>query len=247
MLLVHPGPDSSVAGGGPRRARDAAREVVDGLRLGRGDAAAVALLAAAGVAALALLWLLSRPGSAPAEGSGGPPMGAAFALASPEPTATPSPAPTELTVHVAGLVAAPGVHRLPAGARVGDAVAAAGGAASGAVLDGVNLARPLVDGEQVLVGGPGVVGGPAGPPPGGPAGEGVSAAAGPAVRPDGLLDLNLATVDDLDALPGLGPVLAERIVRHREEIGRFTEVGELRDVSGIGEKTFQDLAPLVVV
>lgn len=240
MLLVHPDHDPAVADSPPSH-RDGLREVLGGLLLHRVDAVALALLAAAAVVGVALLWVLARPGAAPGAGAA-PTGGAAFELASPPASTGPSPGPTELTVHVAGLVVAPGVQRLPAGARVGDAVDAAGGAAAGAVLDGVNLARPLVDGEQVLVGGAGA---PAAGT-GGARGAGTPAPGG-AVRPDGLLDLNLATVDDLDELPGVGPVLAERILTHREEIGRFSEVGELRDVSGIGEKTFQDLAPLVVV
>jgi len=242
VLSVHPTPAPPAAG--------PLREVLAGLRLGPGDVAAVALLGAAAVAALGLLWFLARPGPAPPSGAAAPPAAAAFELTSPQPSAAPSPVPTELTVHVAGLVAAPGVHRLPAGARVGEAIAAAGGAAEGAALDGVNLARPLVDGEQVYVGGPPDEGAVAGAGAGDAAAAGAGAAApggGGAVRPDGLLDLNLATADDLDELPGVGPVLAERILTHREAIGQFSEVGELRDVSGIGEKTFQDLAELVTV
>jgi competence protein ComEA len=223
-------------------------EVLAGLRLGPGDAVAVALLAAAAVAGLGLLWFLARPGPATSAGGAAPPSAPAFELPSQQPG--PTPGPSELVVHVAGLVAAPGVHRLPAGARVGDALAAAGGAAGGAALDGLNLARPLVDGEQIVVGAPA-----AGPPAAGPTAAGTGPGSGPAaggaaegaVRPDGRLDLNLATLEDLDELPGVGPVLAERIVSHRESIGRFSEVGELRDVSGIGEKTFQDLAELVTV
>jgi len=253
VLSVHPTPAPPAAG--------PLREVLAGLRLGPGDVAAVALLGAAAVAALGLLWFLARPGPAPPSGAAAPPAAAAFELTSPQPSAAPSPEPTELTVHVAGLVAAPGVHRLPAGARVGEAIAAAGGAAEGAALDGVNLARPLVDGEQVYVGGPPGAGAEVATGAGGAAAAGGGAAAagggaaagvaapggGGAVRPDGLLDLNLATAADLDELPGVGPVLAERILSHREAIGQFSEVGELRDVSGIGEKTFQDLAELVTV
>ncbi len=160
---------------------------------------------------------------------------------------SPSPAPP-ITVHVAGLVADPGVYTLGSGARVADAVDAAGGPLPKAVLDGLNLARPLTDGEQVVVTDdrppppaaratpPGAVGGTAASEPAG--GATPSATHAP-------LNLNLATVAELDELPEIGPVLAERIVAHREQIGGFTAVGQLRDVTGIGEMTFQAIAPLV--
>ena len=131
--------------------------------------------------------------------------------------------PTEVVVAVAGKVRRPGLVRLPLGSRVDDAVRAAGGLLPGASTELLNLARRLVDGEQVLVG--------IGPPPGAPA-------AGPAApAPGGLLDLNAAGVADLDALPGIGPVLAQRIVDWRTENGRFASVDQLREVTGIGETT----------
>lgn len=141
------------------------------------------------------------------------------------------------TVHVAGAVQHPGVVELPAGARVADAVAAAGGATVDADLDGVNLARPVTDGERILVPRRGEVTASGGTAPG----------AGSAWRADGRLDLNLATAADLEELPGIGPVLAARIVDWRERHGPFTEVGQLREIPGIGERTFQNLADLVAV
>ena len=143
-------------------------------------------------------------------------------------------------MHVAGAVAAPGLYRLPGGSRVDDGLVAAGGPLPNAALDGLNLARPLTDGEQVLVPAAGVGEASAVPASG-------AASAPSAARPDGKLDLNRATVQDLDALPGIGPVLAQRIVNHRGEQGPFKTVGMLRDVPGIGERTFQQLAPLVAV
>lgn len=150
-----------------------------------------------------------------------------------------------VVVHVAGLVRNPGVLELPAGSRVADAVEAAGGALPEAWLDAVNLARPVGDGEQLLI--------PPRPPPGEPQvppvpAEGpASGAAGGGVRPDGKVDLNRASAEELETLPGIGPVMAARIVEHRSANGPFTEVGQLREVPGIGEKTFQTLAPLVTV
>jgi competence protein ComEA len=154
-------------------------------------------------------------------------------------------APTQpLFVHVAGAVHRPGVVRLPPGSRVGDALAAAGGPALDAQVDALNLARELNDGEQLFV--PSLDA--AGPDGGELAGEGAGGgggATGGAWRPDGRLDINRATAAELEELPGIGPVLAERIVEHREANGPFGEVGDLRDVSGIGERTLERLADLI--
>ena len=140
----------------------------------------------------------------------------------------------QVAVHVAGRVRHPGLVRLPAGSRVQDAIAAAGGATSGADLDAVNLARKLIDGEQVRVPGPGD---PAPPPP--------DAAAGPAT-PSAPLDLNTATVEQLDTLPGVGEVTAGRIVAYRSA-HPFTSVDELLEVPGIGQRRFEQLKDLVTV
>lgn len=148
----------------------------------------------------------------------------------------PEPSPTAaavLVIDVSGGVRRPGLVRLRPGSRVADAIAAAGGLQPGASTAGLNLARRLVDGEQVLVARAGDR--PAAPP------------AGAAPAPGGRLDLNLATLDQLDALPGVGPVLAQRIVDWRTEHGRFATVDQLREVTGIGEKRFQELSTLVTV
>ncbi|MDQ0713323.1 competence protein ComEA [Streptomyces luteogriseus] len=142
----------------------------------------------------------------------------------------------EIVVDVGGKVREPGIHRLPAGSRVADALSAAGGVKPGTDTDGLNRARFLVDGEQVIVGGPapGVGGGSA---PGGPAG-GVAAPAAP-------VSLNTATADQLDTLPGVGPVLAQHIIDYRTQHGGFRSVDELREVNGIGDRRFADLRNLV--
>ncbi|MES4879344.1 MULTISPECIES: ComEA family DNA-binding protein [unclassified Streptomyces] len=143
----------------------------------------------------------------------------------------------EIVVDVGGKVRKPGVHRLPAGSRVADALRAAGGVRDGAKTDGLNQARFLVDGEQVVVGAPAPVAGVA---PGGAATAGSGAAA-----PAAPVSLNTATPDQLDTLPGVGPVLAQHIIDYRTQHGGFRSVDELREVNGIGERRFADLRDLV--
>ncbi|WUF70026.1 helix-hairpin-helix domain-containing protein [Streptomyces nojiriensis] len=143
-----------------------------------------------------------------------------------------------IVVDVSGKVRDPGVRRLPAGSRVEDALAAAGGVRPGTDTTGLNRARVLVDGEQV------VVGAPAPPPPA--AGTGVGAGSGPGSGlGSGPLSLGSATVAQLDGLPGVGPVLAQHIVDFRTARGGFRSVEELRQVDGIGERRFADLRTLV--
>lgn len=155
----------------------------------------------------------------------------------------------QIVVDVSGKVREPGVHRLPAGSRVADALRAAGGVRPGTKTDGLNRARFLVDGEQVVVGGavpvvPGagaVVGGVAGSGGGGAGGSMGGAGAGPAAP----VSLNTATTDQLDTLPGVGPVLAQHIIDYRTQHGGYRSVDELRDVNGIGDRRFADLRNLV--
>jgi len=140
----------------------------------------------------------------------------------------------ELVVHVSGAVDRPGLVTLVAGQRVGDAIVAAGGAHPDARLDRLNLARQVVDGEQIHV--PRV--GEDAPPP--------AAAASRGVLPDGRIELNLASAAELETLPGIGPARAQAIIAARDE-RPFRVPGDLRRVPGIGEATFQRLAPLVAV
>ena len=139
-------------------------------------------------------------------------------------------------VHVLGAVARPGLFELHDGARVMDAIAAAGGLTDEADPAGVNLARVVSDGEQFYVPRQGEV------PPGIPA-----AAAGAANAPAAKVNLNTATVADLDSLPRIGPAMAQRIIDYRTTNGRFTSVDGLRDVAGIGDKTFEALKDLITV
>lgn len=137
-----------------------------------------------------------------------------------------------IVVHVSGWVKNPGLVELPTGARVAEAVAAAGGALADASLATLNLAALLVDGQQVIVPGPG------GPSPGVDPSSGVS---------DGKVMLNRATAEELEQLPGVGPVLAQRIVEHRESFGPFSVVEDLLDVSGIGERKLASLRDQLIV
>ena len=137
-----------------------------------------------------------------------------------------------VVVDVEGAVRRPGVLTLPRGARVSDAGRAAGGLV-GTRTAGINLARLVVDGEQLVVGAS-----PAGAGPPGGAGGGTA---------DGLLDLNTATAAELDALPGVGPVLAQRIVEWRTAHGQFRDVAQLREVDGIGERKYAELSARVRV
>jgi competence protein ComEA len=147
----------------------------------------------------------------------------------------------QVAVHVAGRVRRPGLVQLPAGSRVQDAIRAAGGPTSGAALDAVNLARKLTDGEQIRVPAPGD---PAPPLPPDAAGPGASG--GPGGAPSAPLDLNTATVEQLDTLPGVGEVTAGRIVAYRTA-HPFTAVDELLEVPGIGQRRYDQLKDLVTV
>jgi len=147
--------------------------------------------------------------------------GAHVVSSSPTSTTAPTSGPVGAGtfVHVTGAVRRPGMYRLDAGSRVMDAVARAGGFTGDADRAGVNLARPVADGEQIVVP---VVGAPA--------------VAGAGIAADGKLDLNSATVEQLDALPRIGPAMAQRIVAWRDKNGRFTSLDDLLSVPGIGEK-----------
>jgi competence protein ComEA len=150
-------------------------------------------------------------------------------------------------VDVVGAVHHPGVVSLPATARVIDAVNAAGGALPTADLDRINLAAHLVDGMRIAVPRRGVASDPAGPTSD-PGGGGVSGpAAGGAPTPSTPLDLNTATETQLEALPGIGPSLAQAILQEREREGEFHSVDDLRRVRGIGDVRFAQLRPMVTV
>jgi competence protein ComEA len=191
-----------------------------------------------GAAALVRSWPAPEPIAAGAR----PANSAAPALIGPvEGFGAESPTPTvaaSLVVHVVGEVRRPGVVALPAGSRVADAVEAAGGLRRGAELGATNLARVLADGERVDIGGDEAAGSGTGVP------GGVGSAVGAHV---GLIDLNTATAEQFDTLPGIGPVTAAKILAWRAEHGRFSVVDELAEVPGIGPKTLAELRPHVRV
>ncbi len=192
--------------------------------------------------------------SPPGTGSAVPPMTAASGSV----VATGSV--RTVVVHVIGKVRRPGLVTLAPGARVADALSGAGGAASGAATDRINLARPVSDGEQIVVPAPGdplptpaAAGEASGGGAAGAAGSsgggtsGGSAGAGGAAGAVGTVNLNTATLSQLDSLPGIGPAIAQRILAWRQEHQRFSRVEELREVSGIGPKLMERLRPLVTV
>jgi competence protein ComEA len=166
----------------------------------------------------------------------------------PPPTVTPAPTATAVRLHVyvSGAVATPDVVVLGAAARAGEAIAAAGGFAPDADRAAVNLAAPLADGQQLHVPAEGEA---PGPPPGLSAPPAGGSGAGPAASAaaDAPIDVNRAAAAELEALPGVGPALAARIVAHRTANGPFRAPADLLAVSGIGQKTLERFADRIVV
>jgi competence protein ComEA len=218
----------------------------------------VLLVAVAGVFGIRVAWASSsaRPEAIPAAAHG-PPGGlvsrtvpAAFATTGAP--GSPAAAPTTsvagagvLLIHVVGQVRRPGVVRLPPGSRVLDAVDAAGGSTASADLNHLNLARVLVDGEQIVVPKPGEVV-PAAPGAAG-AGSGSAGAGSAGGTAGALVSLNTADAAALDSLPGVGPVLSQRILDWRTQHGRFSTIDELGEVSGIGDKLLSQIRPKVTL
>lgn len=208
--------------------------------------AATALGGVAALVAVALLaWTLLRPEPPRAEDV----LPMATSAASPStpgavtPGTTQPTQPTRVVVHAAGAVVTPGVYTLAPGARVADLIDAAGGLTADADPDRLNLAQPLADGTRVYVPRDGedvppevtVVGTP---PVDAPTGDPV---------PTAPVDLNTAGLEELDALPGVGPTTAQAIIDHRDMVGPFRSVDELLDVRGIGDAKLEQLRPLVTV
>ena len=221
------------------------------IRADPGRAGVLALGALGSFAVLVTVFTLIRQSPPPVASAKLPPVEmVSSATTGPgrPPAQSAQPQPDEaVVVSVVGLVRQPGLVTLAPTARIADALAAAGGSLAGADMVGLNLARRVADGEQVVVG----IATPAGRPaslnsslgPGSPAAPPVVTTAAPA----GPLDLNAATTDQLDALPGVGPVTAAAIVAWRQGNGGFTNVDQLSEVDGIGPARLEKLRPLVRV
>lgn len=227
------------------------------MRADPGRAGAIALAVVAALAVLVTVFTLIRDRPAPVMSAKLPPVdkaATAGARSSASPGAGQPAAPDRpVVVSVVGLVHTPGLVTLAPGARIADALQAAGGAVNGADTIGLNMARPVGDGEQIVVG--------LAPAAGQPTALGSSVASGSAPasgapgpgsgtvkpKPGEVLDLNTATVEQLDALPGVGPVTAAAIVAWRQANGKFTSVDQLADVDGIGPARLEKLRPLVRV
>ena len=195
--------------------------------LSRGELVGLVALLAVTLGGAGLWYVRSLP--RPVEVAAVPSGGTASAPAS----ASPSPEVVVL-VDVAGWVRRPGVYEFTEGARVIDAIDAAGGARSGAVLEALNLAAPLTDGTQILV------------PREGQEGMAPAPVTGGAVA-GGLVNVNSALATELEELPGIGEVIAQRIIDYRTENGPFATVDELLDVSGIGDAILESIRELVTV
>ena len=133
----------------------------------------------------------------------------------------------KVVINVAGKVTNPGVYKLPIGSRVIDAINLAGNQLKGVDISDINLARVLVDGEQILVG------------------KNISASVRKKISVDNPLDINTATIAQFDQLPGIGPVTAERIVNLRKQLGRFNSIDDLKKVTGLGGAKFLEIKPLL--
>jgi competence protein ComEA len=223
---------------------------VASVRADPGRAGVIALVAVGVIAVLVTLFSLMRDKPPPVVSANLPPVQMVSSTAPTPGAATPEPG-VPVVVSVVGLVHKPGLVTLDPGARVADALTAAGGPLDGADLLGLNMARRVADGEQIVVG--------IAPPPGEPAAMGSSIspdastttstdappAPGNPTAPGGLVDLNTATVEQLEALPGIGPVTAAAIVAWRDANGRFNSVDQLGEVDGIGPARLEKLRDLV--
>ena len=244
-------PDTSLSRWLPDTTKsDGAAGWIATVRADPGRAGVIALAVVGVIAVLVTVFTLVRDKAPPVASAKLPTV---EMVSSASPTPGPPNAEGPVVVSVVGLVHKPGLVTLAPGARIADALTAAGGALEGADLIGLNMARRVTDGEQIIVG--------IAAAPGQPTAMGSSTSSGPATAastnapptpgkasaPGGLVDLNAATVEELDTLPGIGPVTAAAIVAWRDANGRFTSVDQLGDVDGIGPARLEKLRELVRV
>lgn len=242
-------------------------------RVTRAHLSAIGVVLVLILVVVAVQLMRSRPteiaATQPVLAASGSPQGSASPVNStPDPNTMAPATPSSIRVHVIGRVNDPGVHEIPVNGRIIDAIDAAGGMASGAHPGSLNMAQPVCDGCQILIpasgngkviapsgvqGGGGSPGGQPAPGGGGalsgaaavPGGNGAAAQGAPASGEQ--VDLNTATVEQLQTIDGVGPVMAERIFTWRQEHGRFTSVDELQEIDGIGPKKFAKLKDRVRV
>lgn len=244
-------PDTSLSRWLPDSKPTATTGWMAAVRADPGRAGVIALAAVGVIAVLVTVFTLVRDKPPPVVSAKLPPV-QMVSSASPTPGAAPNP-DEPVVISVVGLVNKPGLVTLKPGARIADALTAAGGALDGADLIGLNMARRVTDGEQIIVGIAGPPGQPAAmgssisPEPGTAPPAGTQPATGNASAPGGLVDLNTATVEQLDTLPGIGPVTAAAIVAWRDANGKFTSVDQLGEVDGIGPARLEKLRDLVHV
>jgi competence protein ComEA len=244
-------PDTSLSRWLPDAANsDGPASWIAAVRADPGRAGLIALAAVGVIAVLVTVFTVMRDKAPPVSSAKLPPVEMVSSA-----SATPGPAQSKadgpVVVSVVGLVHKPGLVTLAPGARIADALTAAGGALDGADLIGLNMARRVTDGEQIIVG---IVAAPGQPAAMGSSISAGPSAAAPAQTPpgktpasSGLVDLNAATVEELDALPGVGPVTAAAIIAWRDANGRFTSIDQLGDVDGIGPARLEKLRALVRV
>ncbi len=241
-------PDASLARWLPDDTSQGRASWLSGLRADPGRAGVIGLGAVGAVAVLVTVFTLARSEPPPVVAANLPPV---QMVSSAAPTSALPDANQPVVVSVVGLVNSPGLVTLTPGARIDDALTAAGGVLDGADLIGLNMARRVADGEQIVVG----IAAPPGAPS--PMGSSVSprqqdapappAGSGAAPVMGGPVDLNTATVEQLDTLPGVGPVTAAAIVAWRDDNGRFASVEQLGEVDGIGPVRLEKLRDLVQV